>query len=932
MDRLLRTLRRHPWAWGMGLGLGTALLVTMVVRVAALRAVKADPQARQAAAVESALTTVGDRFAALRKALHGRAQALSADSGVVRGLQVWRDRAVRSSRLMQHVAERSPVAHTTLEVYAPETKLLAWTGPHMPIDSTRFGGRLPRGPRTTVVKDGNGRWALAAWTPVEHAGRVLGAVRVARIVRYRPPIQNRYVRARSLADRWGRRTGEVIRVRWTDTAPSVPHRALRGVDGTVLGYVSVNPPSPERLVQRTASFYNDLLAAGVVGLIGWGLVLAVVWFLRLARRDGLWRHPEARRAAGRRLIVVALIAVGARYAILLLHVPARWAVSGTGIAPLFDPTYFASTLGGGILRSIGDLLLTGLWGGGLAVGLMYLARHYRPRAATLSDLPTAFRNWGPRIPHVGHYLGTLVGLVVGSLGGVVALALVVRRAVLDSTLGFFSRTGLLPEPLVLGVLCGLFLLVAAGILAGIGGTWGAIHRLLRHRPRDWPRGVSLVFGTVLFGGGIAALYLTTEVERVVSLPYMLVLLTSVGTGAIYGLVGDWEGGETLTLRGLLSGLFAVTLLLYPLLYAGMDAKRQEHMVDAARTFERGQDPRVLYSIRQVLRSSSQALAPVLGSDEPASQARIDSIATRLVRQSLLASLTTYEVRLSVLGPEGTLRTQYTTDGRVQKASLSRAERAVFTSLRAVYGRTPGPVVDQLAQSGPVASTTESRFQYAGLLGLPPGRDSVAAWVLLRVEPQSLLPGSGIGGSPVLLPNGSFGDLYADLSLAEFRNGTLVQGMGEGFGRIRLSSAVRSALAKQTSLWRRDVLRDRQYLTYYRRFSSADGTPPSTVAVRIPAVLAFDHLYYLLRLTVAGLCVGLVVYLLGLYVRYRRGRLPASRLRFRNKVLNAFLVVGIVSMVAVGIVGVRVVTGENERTIERRMQEHLARVEATLSLE
>jgi hypothetical protein len=50
------------------------------------------------------------------------------------------------------------------------------------------------------------------------------------------------------------------------------------------------------------------------------------------------------------------------------------------------------------------------------------------------------------------------------------------------------------------------------------------------------------------------------------------------------------------------------------------------------------------------------------------------------------------------------------------------------------------------------------------------------------------------------------------------------------------------------------------------------------------------------------------------------------------VLNAFLVVGIVSMVAVGVVGVRVVTGENERVVEQRMHDHLARVEETLALE
>jgi two-component system nitrogen regulation sensor histidine kinase NtrY len=931
MDRLLRMLRRHPWAWGLGAGLVVALLATMGVRSYAVRVVEANAESRQEAVVEAALTTIENRFTTLRNRLHGRARSLAVDSSVVQGLRTWRERKTRSPRLTQHVAGLTPSARTTVEVYAPGGHALAWTGTRMPLDSTRLGTRLPPEPRTTLVEDGKGRWALAAWAPVERRGSVRGAVRVVRVVRYRPPVQNRYVRAVSLEDRWSRQTNELIRVRWGQAPPSTPHRALRGADGTVLGYGSVVPPSPEQLVERTASFYTDLVVVWGVGLIGWGLILVVGWYLRLARREGLRRHWDARRAAAARLAVVAVLAVGARYAMLGLDVPARWAAPGTSLAPLFDPTYLASTIGGGVFRSIGDLLLTGLWAGGLAVGLVYLARHYRPRADTLSELPKALRTYAPQDPGPVSFLGTLVGLVGGGLGGIVALAFVVRRAVLDSTLDFFSRTGLLPEPLVLGVLCGLFLLVTAGVLAGIGGTWVALRRLLRHRPRHWPRGIGLVLGTALFGAGVGALYLGTDVQSIVSLPYVLGTLGGVGGGATYGLVRTREDGQVLTLRGLLGGLFAVTVLLYPLLYAGMDAKRQEHMVDAASSFEQGKDPRVLYSIRQVLRSASEAL-PTVRLPDPEASARLDSVATHLVRQSLLSSLATYEVRLSVLGGNGTVRRQYTPDGRVRGTLSDRAAQNAFAALRPVYERSPGAVVDRLSREATVRPSGKSRFQYAGLLGLPPSADSVETWVVLRIEPRSLLPGTGFGVSRVLLPDGSFGDLYADLALAEFRNGTLVRSVGRDFGRTRLRPAERRALSEQPALWRREAVRGRQYLTYYHRFASGNEQASSTAAVRIPAILAFDHLYYLLRLTVAGLCIGLVVYLLGLSVRYWQGRLPAPRVRFRNKMLNAFLVVGIVSMIAVGVVGVRVVTGENERIIERRMHEHLARVEETLALE
>ena len=606
MKRLLRTLRVHPWQWGLGVGLLVVVGVTALVRLYAVRAVDSTAEARQQRVVDATLGTAVEQFEQIRGRLHGQAQTLARDSVVRAGVAAAGDSGARPARLSRYMAARPSGALTTVEVYSANARVLAWSGQRLPVHRARLTERIPSIPRTTIVRNVQGRWVLAAWVPVARAGEIKGAVRVAQVVRYRPPVQNRYVQAVSLEDRWSRRTGEVVRVRWNASPPAAPHRPLRAVDGTVLGHVSVVPPSPTRLVERTAAFYTDLLVGGAVGLLGWGLWMGGHWYLRLVRRPGLRRHGGARRAAAARFVTVLGGAVGVRYALLGLDVPGRWVASGTGLAPLFDPTYFASPLGGGLLRSIGDVLLTGAWAGGLSVGLLLLAQQYRPRADSLSNLPATLRAWAPRVPHTGRFVGTLVGLAGMSLGGVVVLALVVRRAVLDSTLDFFSRTGLLPEPLVLGVLCGLFLLVAAAGLSGIAGVWIAVHRLLRYRPRTWPRGIALVLGTGLLGMGVAGLYLGTEMQTLVPPAYMGAALVALAAGAAYGLVGTPPPGEVLTLRGLLGGVFAMTLLLYPLLYAGMDAKRQEHMVEAARSFEQGQDPRVLYAVRQGLRTAAVA--------------------------------------------------------------------------------------------------------------------------------------------------------------------------------------------------------------------------------------------------------------------------------------------------------------------------------------
>jgi signal transduction histidine kinase len=429
---------------------------------------------------------------------------------------------------------------------------------------------------------------------------------------------------------------------------------------------------------------------------------------------------------------------------------------------------------------------------------------------------------------------------------------------------------------------------------------------------------------VLFVLGVTAPYLLFDAQALVPFPYPLAVMGVVGGAAVYGIVGRNGGAEVVTIRGLLLGLIVVTLLFYPLLYGGMDAQRRTRMVEAAQSFEEGYDPRALYSVRQVLRAADTDLRPLLVGSAPA-----DSVATRLVRQSLLSSLTTYEVSLSLFDADGDLRRRYGPDGRQPfRAGPRRADRAVFEQLRAQYEQQPGPLVTRLGENR--GGRLGERFQYAGLLRIEGAEAPGRSWVLVRAEPRSLLPGTGPGVPRVLLPDGSFSDLYAELSLAEFRGRTLARSFGQDFERTRLSGPAADALGHQSALWRTESFRDHSYLTYYHR--PAGPAEPSTVAVRIPSLLAFDHLYYMLRLTVAGLGVGVVVYLLGLYGRYRHGLVPAGRVRFRNKVLNAFLVVGIVSMVAVGVVGVRVVTGENERIVERRLRDQLTRVEETLSLE
>ena len=910
-----------------------ALAVTWGAQLRAQQALRADVDARRTAVADRALETVEQRFDMLLHDLRSRVRQVASDTSVAAALT--RVDSTQSRRRTRRLVREPSGNRTALEVYRAGGALRAWNGPQVP--TAVEGASVPVRPQTHVVADSDVRTAMAVWQPVTNGrGTVVGAVRGVHIVRYQPPLQNRYIRGHSLQDAWSEATGEAVTVTWqpdTTAVPDAPHRWLRSPQGTVLGRVVVEPPTTERLVQRTGRFYGDWIALWTTLLLLW--ILGAGWrsyALRVHRRATL---PALTKHSGT-LLAIGGAWWGLRYVLLAWDVPARWTADGGTFAPLFDPTHLASSVGGGLMRSAGDLLLTGAFAIVFALGLLLLATKYRVSIDSIQALMEELQDRQPETPSPVRFSIVVVltaGLILVILP---VLAQFVRRAVVDSTLDFFSRTGLLPEPLVLVVLCALFMLVVAAVLTGIGIAWISIRLLLRYLPQSWPRGVPILATALVWVAGLVVFYLVFDGRRQVPLPVTMTFLGTVSTTAALGLIGSDTDIRHLTLRTLLPSILVLTVLLYPLLYTGMDAQRRDNMTEAAASFEAGRDPRVLFSIEQVLQEARDDLGVLVRADSAqpsASITQIDSAATRLVRRSLLASLTAYEAHLVVLDAAGTIRHRYTGAGpQPVDGTEAEGDRRAFRAL-APLSRIQGgrPVVEQL--EAPSRAPQSTRFLYAGLTRLRTDRGTTpnAHWVLMRVTPRSLLPGTGTGIPRVLLPTGSFSDLYADLSLTEYRDGTLMRSLGRDVGRTRLPPRLRRTIDAEASLWRRETMRGRHFLTYY---TAHDGKASASrvVAARIPAVLAFDHLYYMLRLAVAGLCVGALLYLFGVYARYRAGLLPAARVQFRNKVLNAFLVVGIVSMVAVGVVGVSVVTSEDARVTEQRLQDQLTRVEETLALD
>ena len=198
--------------------------------------------------------------------------------------------------------------------------------------------------------------------------------------------------------------------------------------------------------------------------------------------------------------------------------------------------------------------------------------------------------------------------------------------------------------------------------------------------------------------------------------------------------------------------------------------------------------------------------------------------------------------------------------------------------------------------------------------------------------RATLAEGGIPISGVLLPSGPDDALFDTFSAAEFRDGFLVRRAGRDFERYRLSEDVAQALSHRPVVWKNERSAGESWRTCYVR---RDASPPDGMrafAARAPRVTLFDHLYYLLRLTMGGLAIAVLCYLAGVWIRYRKGVLPARHIRFRDKALNALIGIGIIVIGLVGVVGEQAVTVGSRQSVQRWLRRHLDRVEQVLAAE
>ena len=721
-----------------------------------------------------------------------------------------------------------------------------------------------------IARDEDWRDALVLWHPINNSNEVIGTIRLTHLLYERVPVQNESLRNYSITDQWSRQVELPVAISADSSA--VTTDVLTALSGERLAFVSITPPTTAGLVEQAARPFDNWLALWCVGLIIWGITV-------------LWKWHDRRSTLPRLAAVSAAVFTG-RFLLLWLDVPARYQTGKAPLSPLFDPVHLASTLGSGVMRSSGDFLLTSLCGLLIAGALFGHAMRQNPDLQRTRNRDSA---WTFR----------MVAAAVMQVGLTCVLAAAVHASVIDSTLSYVARSQLLPVPLEVVVfsavaVCSLAILVASAAF-------------LRFANGGYQLSVSW---HLAIPGVVAALIIGTASQLgwcpwYISSAYLIV-------GGLLGVRLNADRFQSwLSVRKILLAVLVVCLLVYPLFYRGIDQRKQEQIAYAAASFDTGDEPGIAFAIREVveeaLRSSDLAV-PLLA------QSDLDSVANSLLQGSLLSSLGAYDASVAFLDADGSLL-------HVSGAAASVTHAAVIDSLYGLLEPEQRQYEGTYSFVEP-SITGPNRLHYAGLgsIGVP-----VRRWILVQARPHIVLEEANTPLLRLLLSTG-YRHEHTGLSLAAYRNGLLMRSTGRSFGQYRLDPGAAAELEGQSEFWRKEDINGRQYDTYYRQVGG------EVLAARVRVIGLTDHLYSLLRLMSGALIAGVLVLLVGLLWRWRAGLLPAARVRFSDRVLNAFLIVGVFAVIPVGIAGVGVITEENEKAVQSWLRQHLQRIEATLESE
>jgi len=897
------------------------LLVTGVAEWVWSASLARDLEAPERARVQA----IGEVQGALQRELAGMAQRgerMAAQEDVQAALR--RDTVEVSGGAISALQTLDVGPRDAVEVYALSRQRVAWAGFSFPL---RRGG-IPDTVVSRTVVDPVGRRALVVWQPVRVDSQLVGAVRVVRLAQASVPVRNQYLQDYDLSDSWRGEVSRPFAIQFIPRAqpPSPTAVPLTGFGDRLLGWAEVPRPSVRALQTYVRTTMRGLAAFWGVLLVGWLLAgLGAAWLAAIRAAETVDTKQAWVRAG---LLLVGLVGAGvaSRYALLVADIPVRWLDAGNRPTALFDPTYLASDVGGGLLRSAGDLGITAA----VAVVLIAAVLMYVLRLASASR-----QRWGGSARSVL----ALGGVGLAAAGAVWIVQLVVRQITLNTALAFREPGGVVIDGLMLTALGSLATLAVAGVLI-LASALLVARIALRDGVWAWVLPIAVALCAAV---GVAA---TDDMNLWAALG-----LVSASAALVVALLGRSERWTwPLTFRGVLVGALVTAPLVYGFMQEPLEARTKERIASAARVFADQRDRRVEFALDQVLeeaRADDALLPAILNAISAADSIRrdggrpeeiveedsllaeemgperrtLDELAESLVTTSLLGSLADVGTDIRFISPAGRTLGQYARDGA--GPMLPAPDPLSYLSMRELYAeRGEGGFYRESA-------TVRGRRGQTRTAAIGPIRTTegeTEAWIYVVTTPRAARLATETPFPRVLAPSELFGTDDEGIAYAEYTDGVLVRYRG-GVAPSRLNPVGLDSLQAARGVWVPETIEGRSMQAYYVR---ASDDPSTVIVARVAAGDGPDVLFLLLRLCLAALAAGALVFLIGIPLRMRAGLFPAPRTRFRDRVLNRFLIVGLASVALTGVVGQRVIEEQNSQGVRDTLRQRLQRAEALLA--
>ena len=736
-------------------------------------------------------------------ALHEEAERMATSPAIRSGFRSQLDRQPSYDQLVRATNSWSLPDRYFVEIYDYSPALLAWKGPVFPMDAGVTHPDFLAQSIETVAKDGAKRTAFVVWHPISDGNKAIGVVRMGVIVESYMPLKNDYLRDYSWSEEWTKRLKTSTSFRFGEDTGLVTEneRAVRGTLGGVVGKVSIQLPSLESVKIERARRYQDVQAFWVFMLLLW---------ITLSLTRHLWTQSELRMGSeGLEKNSVTLPKLGGylvylvavRWTLLWLDIPSRWQQGKSPLAPLFDPQHLGSVFGFGALRTIGDLGISALF---LMLATLVVLRVTSGIRQAVTVSLHFNQNQSAKLQVVALVTGhVLVSVCISWF-----LFQLSSHAIQDSTLDYFARSGLLPERLILVVFGSLLVTVFSLVLLGGRAIWILAHWSrtdLSLLPSQLKLALIYAISALFFGFLGNYLGWNTPIEVIG------IVLISMIAAARTNPIQPARRSPIVALRHIVPIVMTTSLLLFPMLEISSDQKTELRMKDAALSFSEDKDSRVMFAISQVLDLAAQSdfeaeLDSLQLLDPSIKRIRTDSLAEESSRGLLLSALAGYNVTVTLHQKDGTVLGRYSNlIRRVPRSTRDAADMADFGLFRAMYREfgESGPMIEKLT-----GISDQNRFRYAGFLGHETARvqtsadagaktqattDPASFYLLVRAEQRALTESAGTPFPKVLSPAGYYGNRYADLSVAEFKDGVLIRTQGRSFGKSFLDESVTEQL-------------------------------------------------------------------------------------------------------------------------------------------